>query len=72
MIYIPRSLNPAEVRAYKPNEALPRSGTEVPDSAPTSAVSLTGRWKGAEELRAMAEGSTPVVPGAYASGGLLH
>lgn len=59
MIYTPRSMNPAEVRTYKPNEAVAEQRYSGPGLGAYVRGIVTGRWNGAEELRTMAEGSTP-------------
>ena len=59
MIYTPRSLNPAEVRICKPNEAVAEQRYNGPGLGAYIRGICTGRWSGAEELRALAEGSTP-------------
>jgi HK97 family phage major capsid protein len=59
MLYVPRSMNTGEVRAYRGNEAV----SEAPYSGPGLGAYVrgivTGKWNGADELRALAEGSTP-------------
>jgi HK97 family phage major capsid protein len=59
MIYTARNLNPAEVRTYKPNEAVAEQRYSGPGLGAYVRGIVTGRWNGAEELRTMAEGSTP-------------
>lgn len=59
MIYTARSLNPAEVRTFKPNEAVAEQRYNGPGLGAYVRGIVTGRWNGAEELRTMAEGSTP-------------
>lgn len=59
MVYVPRSLNPGEVRAYKPTEATAEGRYNGPGLGAYVRGVVTGRWNGAEELRALAEGSTP-------------
>jgi HK97 family phage major capsid protein len=59
MIYVPRNLNNGEVRAYKPNEALAEGRYSGAGLGAYVRGIVTGRWNGAEELRALAEGSTP-------------
>jgi HK97 family phage major capsid protein len=59
MTYVSRNHNPGEVRAYKPNEAISDSRYCGPGLGAYVRGLATGNWKGAEELRALAEGSTP-------------
>jgi HK97 family phage major capsid protein len=59
MAYVPRNTNPGEVRAYKPNEAISESRWQGPGLGAYIRGCATGNWSGAEELRALAEGSTP-------------
>jgi HK97 family phage major capsid protein len=59
MIYVPRNIHPGEVRAYKPNEAIAEARYTGPGLGAFVRGIATGRWNGAEELRVLAEGSTP-------------
>src|SRR5262249_34319652 len=59
MIYVPRNMNPGEVRAYRSNEAIAEAPYGGPGLGAYVRGIVTGRWNGAEELRALAEGSTP-------------
>lgn len=59
MIHVPRGFNPGEVRTYKPNEAIADQRYNGPGLGAYVRGIVTGRWNGAEELRALAEGSTP-------------
>jgi HK97 family phage major capsid protein len=59
MIYVPKSGNPGEVRAYKGNEAISEQRYQGPGLGAYVRGIVTGNWSGAEELRALAEGSTP-------------
>lgn len=59
MIYVPRNINPGEVRAYKPNEAISEQRYNGPGLGAYVRGIVTGKWNGAEELRALAETSTP-------------
>jgi HK97 family phage major capsid protein len=59
MMYVQRSGNPGEVRAYRPNEATAEARYNGPGLGAYVRGVITGRWSGAEELRALAEGSTP-------------
>lgn len=59
MIYTPRGLNPADVRICKPNDAVAEQRYNGPGLGAYIRGIVTGRWSGAEELRALAEGSTP-------------
>jgi len=59
MQYVQRAMRPGEVRAYRSNEAIaeaPYGGAGL--GAYVRGI-VTGRWEGAEELRSLAEGSTP-------------
>lgn len=57
MVYVPRDLRPGEVRVLKPNEAFSESRYQGPGVGALVRGLSTGRWDGAEELRAMAEGT---------------
>lgn len=61
MVYAPHSFTqtPGDVRAYKPNEAISSGPHNGPGIGAYVRGIVTGRWNGAEELRALAEGSTP-------------
>jgi HK97 family phage major capsid protein len=59
MTYVSRNLNPGEVRAYRPNEAIAEAPYCGPGIGAYVRGIVTGRWDGAMELRALAEGSTP-------------
>jgi HK97 family phage major capsid protein len=59
MIYVPRSVRPLEVRCYKPGEAIAERPYDGPGLGAYVRGIVTGRWNGAEELRALVEGSTP-------------
>ena len=59
MSYVSRNTNPGEVRAYKPNEAIAQAPHVGPGVGAYVRGIVTGRWTGAEELRALAEGGTP-------------
>ncbi len=59
MIHLPRNLNPGEVRALRPNEAISEQRYNGPGLGAYVRGIVTGKWNGAEELRALAEGSTP-------------
>jgi HK97 family phage major capsid protein len=59
MIYVPRHSNLGEVRTYKPNEAVAEQRYNGPGLGAYVRGIVTGKWNGAEELRALAEGSTP-------------
>lgn len=59
MIYTPRNFNPGEVRTYKPNEAMAENRYQGPGIGAYVRGIVTGRWENAQELRALAEGSTP-------------
>jgi HK97 family phage major capsid protein len=59
MVYVARSMNPGEVRAYRSNEATAETPYNGPGLGAYVRGIVTGRWNGAEELRALAEGSTP-------------
>ncbi len=59
LVYVPRNVIPGDVRAYKPNEAIAESPYHGPGLGAYVRGIVTGRWTGAEELRALAEGSTP-------------
>lgn len=59
MTYVPRNSNSGEVRAYKPNEAISETRYNGAGIGAYVRGVVTGRWNGAEELRALAEGSTP-------------
>ncbi len=59
MTYGTRNHNPGEVRAYKPNEAMSETRYNGAGIGAYVRGIVTGRWNGAEELRALAEGSTP-------------
>jgi HK97 family phage major capsid protein len=59
MTYGQRNSNPGEVRAYKPNEAISETRYNGAGIGAYVRGVVTGRWNGAEELRALAEGSTP-------------
>ncbi len=71
MIYVPRSMNHGEVRAYKPNEAIADASYNGPGLGAYVRGIVTGRWTGCEELRSLAEGSTPgsyLIPTPLATG----
>jgi HK97 family phage major capsid protein len=53
------SLNPGEARAYRHNEALSEAEYRGPGLGAYIRGLVTGKWQGAEELRALGEGSTP-------------
>ena len=59
MTYMGRNMNPGEVRTYKPNEAMAENRYQGPGMGAYVRGIVTGRWQGADELRALAEGSTP-------------
>ena len=61
MIHVPRNPygNTGEVRSYKGNEAISETHYEGPGLGAYVRGIVTGKWNGAEELRALAEGSTP-------------
>lgn len=59
MTYVGRNTNPGEVRTYKPTEAMAENRYQGPGMGAYVRGIVTGRWQGAEELRALAEGSTP-------------
>jgi len=62
MTYAHRSMNPGnpgEVRAYRPNEGIAEGPYTGPGLGMLVRGHVTGRWNGAEELRALAEGTTP-------------
>src|SRR6185312_12027573 len=56
MVYVPRNTNPGEVRAYRPNEAISETRHAGPGLGAYVRGIITGKWNGAEELRALAEG----------------
>jgi HK97 family phage major capsid protein len=59
MSYVSRGMNPGEVRTYRPNEAIAEGPYQGPGLGAYVRGIVTGKWNGAEELRALAEGSTP-------------
>lgn len=59
MIYTPRSVREGEVRCYRPNEAMAEQRYNGPGIGSYVKGVVTGNWTGAEELRSLAEGSTP-------------
>jgi HK97 family phage major capsid protein len=59
MVYGNRSLNPGEVRVFKPTEAISENRYSGPGLGAYVRGIVTGKWNGAEDLRALAEGSTP-------------
>jgi HK97 family phage major capsid protein len=59
MSYVPRNHNSGEVRAYKPNEAIAENRYSGPGLGSYVRGIITGKWNGAEDLRALSEGSTP-------------
>ena len=59
MIYTPRSVREGEVRCYKPNEALAEQRYQGAGIGSYVRGIVTGNWNGAEDLRSLAEGSTP-------------
>lgn len=59
MVYVPRDSKPGEVRAFKPNEAIAESRYSGAGLGSYVRGIVTGKWDGAEELRSLAEGSTP-------------
>jgi HK97 family phage major capsid protein len=59
MIHVPRYVTPGEVRAFKPNEAIAEQPYHGPGLGAYVRGIVTGKWNGAEDLRALAEGSTP-------------
>jgi len=59
MVYGNRNTNPGEVRTCRPNEAVAEQRYSGPGLGAYVRGIVTGRWNGAEELRALAEGSTP-------------
>ena len=64
MIYVPRNMNHGEVRAYRPTEAIAEAPYSGPGVGAYVRGIVTGKWEGADELRSLAEGSTPgIVPG---------
>lgn len=56
MRYVPRS-GSGEVRAYQPNEAISEAPYNGPGLGRYIRGLVTGRWDGAEQLRALAEGT---------------
>jgi HK97 family phage major capsid protein len=59
MVHVARNLVPGEVRTFKPNEAIAANPYSGPGLGAYVRGIVTGRWNGAEDLRALAEGSTP-------------
>ena len=59
MIHVSRNIRPGDVRCYKPNEAMSEQRYEGPGVGAYVRGIVTGKWDGAEDLRSLAEGSTP-------------
>jgi HK97 family phage major capsid protein len=59
MVYSASNVNPGEVRTYASREAISEAPYRGPGLGAYVRGIVTGRWTGAEELRALAEGSTP-------------
>jgi HK97 family phage major capsid protein len=59
MTYLPRNMNPGEVRAYKPNESISEAPYFGPGLGTMVRAIHTGKVREMEEFRALGEGSTP-------------